>query len=231
VLTKLAAALLPAVLLAACSETNSASGWGHAEGYAPPVRAFSCGQEEPGSPPRPGSLRAFYPTKMTHTVSGDQDIEFTTETLIDVCEILGDDFPSGTHFLTVSAGKFDVTMPDGTLLLWSADLVPGLYEGPGTYTIDDEASPDIAAQSSIRSAAYLRFTGPLAGKVGLLEYRQLLEPCTLEIEALAVRGSVTCPKLGLSTDPDRFIEWTWAWERLPATEASRFPAEPTASSS
>lgn len=210
-LTRALAALLGVALLSACGSNGSTS-----PALQPPTRTTSCGARTPDEPAKDGSLRAFYPTTMRHEVSGDVEAMLEGEGLIDVCEILGDNYPQGTHFLTVSAGQYDLTLEDGTVLLWSADLVPGLYSGPGTYTIDTETAPGIAGGSGIRSAAYLRFTGPTGGPEGFAEYRELVEPCTLTITADAASGSVVCPALGLDGDPTRTIAWTFTWERLPA---------------
>lgn len=210
-----------ALTVAACG-----SGAPGPSAFAPPVKRLACGASEIGGEPKEGALRAFYPTHMRHEVHGDVTVAMDVEALIDVCEIRGDAFPPGTFFLTVSAGQFDLTLDDGTSVLWSADLVPGQYDGPGTYTIDGEEAPDIAQASGIRSAAYLRFTGPRAGDAGLIEYRELIEPCTLTIAAEAASGELSCPKLGLEGDPTRTISWTWTWERLPASAESRFPTAP-----
>lgn len=210
-----------AVLLVACGGNGSGST------LAPPVRVLPCGQAQDDGSPAPGATRSLYPAHNKHVVSGDLEVTYEVDMLIDVCEILSDSLPEGTHFLTVSAGQFDLTMDDGTIVLWSADLLPGQYDGPGTYTIDGKLAPSIAQASGLRSAAFLRFTGPTGGEGGFAEYRELIEPCTLVFASEAASGSVTCPKLGLSTDPSRTISWTWTWERLPAAESSRFPPETT----
>jgi len=214
VLTRACAAFALLSAITACSSGSPT------EQLAPPEKELACGAAEAGGAPKEGALRAFYRTHSSHVVTGDVEVTLDRDALIDVCEIRGEAFPRGTYFLTVSAGQFDLTLEDGTFVVWSADLVPGQYDGPGTYVIDGEQAPDIAQASSIRSAAYLRFTGPLAGDAGLSEYRELIEPCTLTIAAEAASGEVSCPKLGLTTDPSRTISWTWTWKRLRASEVS-----------
>lgn len=215
--------LLAAFSLTACSKAPSGPA---GSALTPPVSTSACGQfsADPDAERPEGSLRAFYPAAIHHELTGDTELSFDTESLVDVCEIFGGTYPQGTYFLTASAGRLDITLEDGSLLTWSADLAPGVYEGPGTYVLDDEEAPEIAEVSGIRSAAYFRITGPSAGEATVLEYRELLEPCTLVIAPEAATGSVTCPKLGVEGDPSRTVSWTWTWERLPASEASRFPS-------
>ncbi|MFP5224831.1 MAG: hypothetical protein ACLGH3_04650 [Actinomycetota bacterium] len=163
----------------------------------------------------PDSLRAQYPARIHHRITGDADYTLDIESVIDIYESHGPGVPVGVWILTASAGRFDIQLSDGSLLLWSADLRPGQYEGPGTYEIDGKDAPDLAESSSLRSAAYVQITRPAGGEESLTRYDVLVEPCTLTYAANAASGEVRCPALGLDRDPSRTIEWLWTWERLP----------------
>lgn len=183
--------------------------------------AAACGSSPDLRPPvfssaAPDSLRAKYPAKIHHEIIGDSTYTLETESIVDIYEAQGTSIPTAVWILTASAGAFDVTLSDGSLLLWSADLSPGQYEGPGTYTIDGLKPPKDAQASSLRSAAYVQIARPVGGEDSLRRYDQLNQPCTLTFEANAARGRVECPELGLDRDPSRTISWTWTWERLPA---------------
>lgn len=181
---------------------------------APAVESTSYGE---------GALRGLYPAYVTHEISGDLDFSFDGETVIDVHEILEGEYPEGAWFLTASSHAAGMQTEDGQLVTWSADLVPGQYEGPGTYTIDGKRPPDLASSSGIRSAAYFRMVDP-RNPEGILQYNQLNQACTLVFGANAATGSLTCPELGLEQDSERTISWTWTWERLPASAASSSPS-------
>ena len=170
-------------------------------------------------------MQATYPVHMTHEIDGDVEVSYDGPGIIDVSEILGGSHPQGTSFLSVSVGQGGIMntsqsgsnqppSADDILLRWSADLVPGLYTGPGTYTIDRETRPTLTDESGLRSAAYISVIGPPAGEDILLPYNELVEPCTLTYEAEAVRGRVECPALGLEGRSERTVSWTWTWERL-----------------
>lgn len=195
--------LLPAaaLLLAAC-------GGGSSVALQPATASTSPGD---------GALRAVYPSHMRHEVSGDRTFTYEADSTVDVYEINGGRYPEISWILTASTGTFTDTLDDGSLLIWSADLAPGEYHGPGSYVIDGLNAPVGAPASSIRSAAYMRLTTNQPGPETVLEYNVLHEPCTFEYEAAAARGEVHCPKLGLDRDPTRTISWTWTWERLPAS--------------
>jgi hypothetical protein len=166
----------------------------------------------------PDSERSHYPARIHHRITGDSDYTLDTESVIDIYESHGTGVPVGVWIVTASAADFNLQLSDGSLLLWSADLRPGQYQGPGTYTIDGKDAPDLASASSIRSAAYVQIVRPTGGDESVTRYDVFVEPCTVTYAANAVTGQVHCPALGLDRDPSRTIEWLWTWERLPVED-------------
>lgn len=161
-----------------------------------------------------GAFQATYPADIVMSITGDMNLDFEDQGFVDIYEILGGSFPAGTSLLTASVGIGAMTLGDNGIARWSADLVPGQYNGPGDYVIDGKLAPGVAPASGIRSAAYFSIVGPGAGPDGAATYNVLVEPCVLTYVAEAVTGKVVCPKLGHESDPDRTISWTWTWERV-----------------
>lgn len=222
ILARTALTLGLAALMPACSSSGSP------EPLSTPVQTRSIGE---------GALQAVYPAQIRHSITGDMTLEVDTEGFVDVYEIFGGQFPEGVSHLTASVGFGALSLDDQGVMRWSADLVPGQYEGPGEYELDGERPPDLGSQSGIRSAAYFSIVGPSAGPAGAATYNVLVEPCILTYAKDAVTGELVCPSLGMEGDPDRTIEWTWTWERLPASKQptpsfppGTTPDEPTSSS-
>lgn len=198
--TRVAASVIALMALVACSSGAS---------LKPAARSSTYG---------PGAVRSYYEVNISHEISGDTNYSLDTQDILDVYEIHGTSVPIAVWTLTASTGSFKVTADDGAFLLWSADLTPGQYDGPGTYEINGKDAPVGAPDSSIRSAAYMQIARPIVDDDSVTRYDVLVEPCTLTVAKDAESGKLVCPKLGLDRDPSRTISWTWTWERLREAE-------------
>lgn len=160
----------------------------------------------------PGDTRSYFKVKLHMETTGAEEFTLDTESLLDVHEISGGTNPVAIWFLTVSVGE-TLTAPDGSFVTYSADLAPGSYRGPGTYTIDGGGQGTVlGVKTNLGSAAYLALVsttnpGPPA------RYDVLVEPCTLVYTRHARTGSVSCPQLG-NAETRKAITWNMRWERL-----------------
>lgn len=185
-----------ALALAACTAPK---------GLQPPVR---------GSTPAPGDTRLFYKVHLRMQATGAESLTVARDTVLDVHEIAAERNPVAIWFLTVSVGERFI-LPDGRMLIFSADLAPGTYRGPGTYTIDGKTQGKVlGVETNIGSAAFLAISDLRAAPPRATRYGVLVKPCTLTFEADAARGSVRCPALGDEAAPGKTIAWNWEWERL-----------------
>lgn len=183
------------VSVASCSDAPRA--------LRPPVRASTLA---------PGDTRSFFKVTMHSETTGAEEFTLDTETVLDVHEISGGTNPVAIWFLTVSVGE-TLVAPDGSFVTYSADLAPGSYRGPGTYTIDGGGqSTVLGVKTNLGSAAYLALVsttnpGPPA------RYDVLVKPCTLVYTRHARTGSISCPELG-NAETRKAITWSMRWERL-----------------
>lgn len=190
-LLALALGLVP--LLAACGGDDDLSA---------PIR-----EEHPG----PGFTDRTVRVRLAMEVSGAEELSLDTETILQTIEIVGSEVPRITWFLSVSAAEI-VELPDGRRLQFSADLTPGLYEGPGSYTLTEEGAVEVEGQQSpLGSGAYVQFLR-LDPETSTRRFDRFAEPCTIEVDKDQRRGRVECPSL--ADAEGETVSLTWSWERV-----------------
>lgn len=192
-----------AIATAACSGPAKAS-------YSPATNV---------STPRPGHREFNVQVRLEMTVSGDTELgPLTTEADLRVVEIQGGSNPREIWFYSASPGR-PVEIDGSRLLLFSADLAPGIYEGPGTYELSDEAGVTLGGEAGLSSGAYVQVYRVAEPGVSKREIRRSFrrydrfgEPCTLTVAADSVTGTVDCPSL-LDEDGDT-VALHWEWTRI-----------------
>ncbi|MFN2594688.1 MAG: hypothetical protein ABR579_07355, partial [Actinomycetota bacterium] len=87
-------------------------------------------------------------------------------------------------------------------------LSPGLYEGPGTYTLDPQSKVQVGGRSApLPSAAYVQFlTRPPHPTE--IKYDKIMQPCTMVIAKTS--GNVDCPELGDEKGSIVKVRWSWS---------------------
>jgi len=162
--------------------------------------------------PREGHREETRHARLRMTVTGVDELAFTvdTETLIRLVEIYQGKNPTTIYFLSVSAAE-NLMLPDGRTVLYSADLAPGLYRGPGSYELSDKGGTTIAGVESLGSGAYVQVArGEPDAVFG--RFDQFDQPCSLSVTTEARTGTVRCPAL---LDADRrMVSLVWSWELL-----------------
>ncbi|MDX1450226.1 MAG: hypothetical protein R3246_14330 [Acidimicrobiia bacterium] len=160
--------------------------------------------------PNPGHTDHVYDASMTLTVSGAEELgPLTVEVELRVVEIFAGRHPREVWFYSVSPNR-PVPLPDERLMLFSADLSPGIWNGPGTYQLSDEAGVVLEGQPGVRSGAYIQLYGT-ADQETFARYDEFGAPCTLTVEPDDRSGSVSCPSL-LDADGAE-VDLDWSWER------------------
>lgn len=175
----------------------------------------ACGTSEPTlAPPlsaeteRPGHTTRVMRASIDMAVSGDATLNLTDqEAKLSIVEILGGDNPVNIWFLSISPAQ-PVDLPDGRLLLFSADLSPGLYRGPGTYQLSEGSGTTIGGVAGPGSGAYVQLfrTGP---QPEVTRFDRFGEPCRLEVTKELRTGRVRCPSLLAEDDGEISLSWTW----------------------
>lgn len=136
-------------------------------------------------------------------ISGAQTVNTTADTALTIDRIFGKTVPKNAYFLSVSASQ-PVVAGTMQLIYDVADIAPGLYHGPGRYTLTGK---DSTLGHSLSSASYVQFTSPASGFQR--KYSVIDEPCTLTVTGEERHGEVHCPKLSASDGSSIDSRITW----------------------
>lgn len=168
--------------------------------------------------PKPDAVQGTWRARLRMEASGAETFTLDAETRLHLVEIWGNRTPFSAWFFSVSAAQFDLTIPDGRAILFTADLAPGLYRGDGrTYTLAEEGQGAVlGVESNLGSAAYLQLGDLRSPTPAIVRYEEFGEPCTMTVGPKVVTGTVICPSL-LDEDGDS-VSVRWSWELLPPPE-------------
>lgn len=141
------------------------------------------------------------------------------EATLRVVEIWQGANPKELWFYSVSPAE-PVALSDGRLVLFTADLSPGLYAGPGRYELSEEkVGVVLSGQPGVHSAAYVQTYLPATGGhsrdeiiASFRRFERFGAPCFLEVTADSMTGTVDCAEL--RDDQGRTVELHWNWERI-----------------
>lgn len=169
--------------------------------------------------PREGHTSFNITVRLQMVISGDTELgPISTEAELTIVEIFQGKNPREVWFYSVSPAK-PVESGEGRLMLFSADLAPGIYEGPGRYELSDKAGVTVAGKEGLSSGAYVmlyRQGGPDVPKDEIVEafrrYEKFGEPCTLVVTPQSLTGTVDCPSL--LDDKGNSVELHWNWARI-----------------
>lgn len=176
---------------------------------------LACGDAGPElAPPlsaetaRAGHTTRVWNTTIDMAVSGDATLSITDQPAkLSIVEILGGDNPVNIWFFSISPAE-PVMLPDGRNLLFSADLSPGLYEGPGTYELSDAAGTSVEGVPGPGSGAYVQIFRTVP-EPEIARYDRFGEPCTLVVGEEARTGRMRCPSLLAEEGGEVSLSWTW----------------------
>jgi hypothetical protein len=187
------------LILAACSSSLPLPP------LAPPVAART---------PAPDHTEEDVNVSLTMETSGATEFSLdNVSALLHVVEIFGDGANRALWFYSVSS-RPAVMLPDGRSLLFSADLSPGIYKGPGEYELSEASGVTLGGHSGLSSGAYIETVRRLDdGTAELRRFDRFGEPCRLVVAADARTGSVDCPSLLLDTSDDQSVSVSWSWAR------------------
>jgi hypothetical protein len=200
--------------LTACSSGPAPNG-----GLAAPRAVASPRKPYQVLKPRPGDNEFTVHVTLRMVATGAlrvEPVEIPAE--LRVVEIYLGKNPQQIWFYSVSPAK-PVKLPDGRYLLFSADLSPGLYRGPGQYQLGEQAGVSLGGQQGLGSGAYIMtYRGVESGSPAPLgadegRYDRIAEPCTLFVTQDSMTGRVDCPKLLDQSDDAKTVELHWNWER------------------
>lgn len=179
--------------------------------------AVACSGAPPLSPPvsvstpTPGVVDRTVRAALMIETTGALSLSVEGEALLKIYEIGGPRIPTQARFLSISAAE-PVEAPDGRLVLFTADLAPGLYEGPATYTMVAEGAVSVSGRRvGVGSAAYIQVfrEGGGGGVDSLRRFDQIVEPCTLSVGKEQRSGRLECPALADASGEQVALRWEW----------------------
>lgn len=157
---------------------------------------------------RPGHTDRTYAVRLRMVVSGDDTLRpLDIDAELHVVEIFAEANPREIWFYSVSAGA-PMQLADGRFLLFSADLSPGVWKGPGTYELGEESGVAVGGSEGLRSGAYVQLYGAGDDRE-FVRFDVFEQPCRLTVAEDNLTGTVDCPALESGEGGTVALHWNW----------------------